>query len=240
MSNDLETFRNAMPAEMQKKLAERVAADIVRLGAIGGKDAIRVTQDKTFELPTGEVTNVLSAVILQFVYRNEYYVGAFNKKVITPPACFAISANAASLAPSPNSPIMQVGADSTCSQCQWNQFGSSPNGDGKACKNTVFLAVMPPDAKSDTPIWVIKTSPTAVKHFNNYVSSLARDNVPFDAVVTKIHFDPALSYASLRFVPEEYLGMDAYDMSQKRRAEAATRLAQEPDISKFEEPKSRK
>jgi hypothetical protein len=240
MTNALETFRNSMPEEMKQQLAERVAADIGRLGAIGGKDAIRITQDKTFELPTGEVIQELSAVILQFVYRNEYYIGAYNKKAISPPACFSISPNAASLAPSPNSPIMQVGEDSTCSQCQWNQFGSSPSGDGKACKNTVFMAVMPPDAKEDSPIWVIKTSPTGVKHFNNYVSSLARDNVPFDAVITKINFDPALSYASLRFSPEEYLSMDTFGMMQRRRVEAATRLAQEPDVSQFEPPKSRK
>ena len=47
MSNDLVALQNQLPEEIRAMLAEQVASDIGRLGAIGGKDAIRITQDKT-------------------------------------------------------------------------------------------------------------------------------------------------------------------------------------------------
>lgn len=234
MSNDLVSLQNQLPDEIRAMLAEQVAGDISRLGAIGGKDAIRVTQDKKFELPNGDVVDELEAVVVDFVYRNEYYLGNFNRKQITPPACFSISPTAADMAASPNSPVKQ--STNGCATCQQNQFGSSPNGDGKACKNTVYLAVMPTDATADTPVWVLKTSPTAVKHFNSYVTKLARSaRVPVTAVVTKIFFDPSSTYASARF---DAVGVNpVFELTQARQSEARHRLMQEPDVSSFELPK---
>lgn len=233
MTTDLATIQNQLPADIRAMLAAQVAGDIERLGAVGGKDAIKITQDKKFELPNGDLVEELDAVIVDFVYRNEYYIGNFNRKQITPPACFAISPVAAELSASDNSPMKQ--SEGGCAVCQQNQFGSSPNGDGKACKNTVFLAVLPPDATEDTPIWVIKTSPTAVKHFNSYVSKVARSaQVPVTAVLTKIYFDPSSTYASLRF---DATGVNPiFGMSHARKDEARHRLMQEPDVSTFELP----
>jgi hypothetical protein len=232
MSTDLSVLQNQLPADIRAALAQQVGADLERLGAIGGKDAIRVTQDKKFELPNGDVLDSLDVVIVDFVYRNEFYPGVFNRKAITPPACFAISENASAMSASPNSPIKQ---GENCATCQQNQFGSSPSGDGKACKNTVVLAVLPLDATEDTPIWIVKSSPTAVKHFNAYVAKLARSvGVPVSAVTTKLFFDPNSTYASLRF---DAIGANvAFDMTSKRKGEAQHRLMQEPDVSTFEMP----
>lgn len=236
MSNDLTMLSNNLPEELRQQLADQVANDLSRLGAVGGKDSIRVTQDKKFELPNGDTHDELEAVIVDFVYRNEFYVGAFNRKQISPPACFAINASSSGLVPSDNSPVKQA---ENCSVCQQNQFGSSPTGDGKACKNTVYMAVLPPDADEDSPIWVIKTSPTAVKHFNNHVAKVLRTaQVPIDAVVTKVFFDPNSSYASLRF--DAVAANENYGVTSARKDEARARLLQEPDVSTFEMPSSTK
>lgn len=236
MSTDLATLQQQLPADVRAMLAQQVAGDIERLGSVGGKDSIRITQDKKFELPNGDLADSLEVAVVDFVYRNEYYPGAFNHKSIKPPACFAINPVAADLEPSDNSPMMQ--SDSGCALCQQNQFGSSSTGDGKACKNTVVLAVMPLDADDDTPIWVIKTSPTAVRPFNGYVSKVARAaGVPVTAVATKLFFDPGSTYASLRF---EATGINpVFEVTNARRNEARARLLQEPDVSGFEPPKSR-
>lgn len=233
MSTDLVALQNQLPADIRAMLAQQVASDIERLGSVGGKDSIRITQDKKFELPDGTTLDSLEVAVVDFVYRNEYYLGNFNRKAIQPPACFAISAVAADLTASDNSPMKQ--SDAGCAVCQQNQFGSSPSGDGKACKNTVYLAVLPLDATPDTPIWVIKTSPTAVKHFNGYVSKVARQaNVPVTAVATKLSFDETQTYASVRF---EAMGINPiFEQTIARRDEARHRLSQEPDVSSFELP----
>lgn len=231
--NDLVSIQNQLPAEVRELLAKQIQADVSRLGAIGGGDVIHVTQDKKFQMPDGTTTESFDAVIVDFVYRNEYYGRAFNPKQITPPACFAINPEAALLSPSPNSPMVQ--SPNGCSTCQQNQFGSSPTGDGKACKNTVYMAVLPVDATADTPIMVLKSAPTAIRHFNNYVSKLAQTaRVPVNAAVTKLKFDEASSYSSLRF---ETAGANMnYPLAVARQSEARHRLMQEPDVSKFESP----
>ena len=227
MSTDLTTIQNQLPADVRAALAAQVADDIARLGSTG-KDTIRVSQDKKFELPNGEILDELSAVVVDFVYRNEYYPGVFNRKDIKPPTCFAIASNNAELAPSKNSPMIQ--SDGGCAKCQWNQYGSSPSGDGKACKNTVYLALLPTDATPDSPVWTLKTSPTAIKHFNAYAAKIAHTaQVPVGAVSTRIFFDPAQSYASVRF---EAMGANqVYGVTSVRAAEARALLMQEPELT---------
>ena len=236
MSNDLTTIQNSLPAELRAQLAEQVTEEIGRIGSVGGKDSIRVTQDKKFEMPNGDQVDEITGVVVDFIYRNEYYLGAYNRKVITPPACFALSNAAADMVPSDNSPMKQ---SSFCASCQQNQFGSDAQGSGKACKNTVFMAVLPTDATPDTPLFVIKTSPTAVKHFNSYVTKVARTaKVPVYAVATRIYFDPSSSYASLRFDIDG--ANPIFGQVMERRDEARHRLMQEPDVSTFEMPTSKR
>lgn len=236
MSNDLATIANNLPADIRAQLAAQVAGDIERLGSVGGKDTIRVTQDKKFELPNGDLADEIEVAIVDFVYRNEYYVGTFNRKEIKPPACFAINPIATDLKPSENAPMSQ---NEDCATCQQNQYGSSVSGDGKACKNTVYIAVLPLDAGPDSAISVIKTSPTAIRHFNTYVTKIARTaKVPVTAVATKIYFDPGSSYASIRF---DAVGPNpVYAETASRKEEARHRLMQEPDVSAFELPKTGK
>src|SRR4249920_1153942 len=186
MTTDLTTLQKKLPAEVQAKMNEQIMADIKRLGPVGGKDSIRVTQDKKFEMPNGDILDQIEGVIVDFVYRNEYYSEPFNRKQIKPPVCFAIAEESKGMRPSENSPDLQDGGKG-CDACQQNQWGSSPTNNGKACKNTVYMALLPPNATDDDPVWTLKTSPTAIKHFNGYVSKLAHSlGKSKDGVVTKI------------------------------------------------------
>jgi len=231
-TTDLVAGQQQLPAEVQAKMNERIAADIKRLGAIGGKDAIRITQDKKFELPNGDVLDRVEGIIVDFVYRNEYYTDAFNRKQIKPPVCFAISSESVGMKPSPNSPELQDEGKG-CDRCQQNQWGSSPTNNGKACKNTVYIALLPANATPEDPIWTIKTSPTAIKHFNGYIAKLAHTHhTSKDGVITRIFFDPGSAYASVRF---EAIGLnEAYAATSARTEEARARLLQEPDLTQTE------
>jgi hypothetical protein len=235
MSTQIANLQQRLPDELRKQFEDQVAQDLARLGATGGGDMIRVSQDKKFVLPDGsEIVGPLTVVILDFVYSNNYYIGAFNRKDIQPPACFAISPNAADLAPSTNSPQKQA---ESCSGCQHDQWGSSPTGDGKACKNNVLLSVIPPDATEDTEPLRIRLSPTAIKAFNKYVASVARAGVPLHGVVTELSFAEDVQYATLRFNidgPNE-----GFALANSMRDGARHALMQEPDVSNFEAPKGK-
>jgi len=216
MSNELMNLANSLPADLIEQLQQQAAQDIARLGATGGKDTIRVTQDKRFELPNGTQVDEFEAHIVEFVYRNEYYLSNFNRKALTPPACFAIAESSSGLEPSDNSPMKQNKTD--CGSCQQNQFGSSPTGDGKACKNTVMLALLPVDDSVAThDIWVLKTSPTAIRPFNSYAAKISQMNIPLSVVKTRIFLDPDSTYASVRFEAKGVEGITCWLLTSARK-----------------------
>lgn len=237
MSNELTRLSGGeLSADIITRLQHYTEQERERIGKSGGGDVISVNNSKrVFVTPSEQELEEFEGLIVDFAYRNEYYIGAYNPKVITPPACFAIATSSTILTPSPNSPIKQNETD--CATCQQNQFGSHPTGNGKACKNTILIAILPPDISTiDThDIWVLKTSPTAFRPFNKYASKISQMNIPLGAVRTRFYLDADSDYASIRF---EALGVevDCIDSVITRKPEAAKRLMEEPDVSQFELP----
>lgn len=211
-------------AQMQAELA--ALAD--RTAPAGG-DKIQI-KNKEFNLPDGSKCSELQVVIVDFIAINNFYEGVYDSKNITPPTCFAIGQIPTALVPSNNAPVKQ---SDTCAACPMNQYGSS--GDGKACKNMRRLAVLPPDADEDTPLWILDVSPTGLKSFDGYVRSAAsKFGVLPIGLITTVTFDPGVDYPSLRFSdPQPNENMQAH---WGRRGEALERLAQEPDVSGYEAP----
>lgn len=227
------TAVGATAADIKARLEAMAKANEGKTAPVGG-NKIRVTQDKQFVLPDGSKTRgPLELVVLDFCSRNEFYPGAYDKNNPTPPACFAIGDIPLKLVPSDNSPEKQA---DTCVECPMNAFGS--RGDGKACKNTRLLAVLPPDADDETDIWLLQVSPTAIKAWDGYVKDVQRMfGMPPVGVVTTVEFSDA-EYAQLSFsnpVPNENVGVHL-----ARVDEAKQLLAEEPDVSTYgqEKPKA--
>lgn len=238
MSNELAALQGGeLTAADLEKLQQYTNEERDRIGSSGGGDVISVNnKNHTFVMPDESEVEEFEGLIVDFAYRNEYYIGAYNPKNITPPACFAIARNSALLTPSENSPVKQNQTD--CATCQQNQFGSHPNGSGKACKNTVIIALLPPDLEmvADHDILVLKTSPTALRPFNKYANKISNQmNVPLGAIRTQFFFDKDSDYASIRF---KAVGLEAecLDFVMARKDEAAMRLMEEPDVSQFVMP----
>ena len=215
--------------DVKAALAAMIEANAKKTAPAGG-NAIRVTQDKHMVLPDGSKTTTIQVVIVDFASRNEFYENPYDKNNIRPPACFAIGDVPSELVPSASSPEKQA---ESCAICPNNAFGSA--GAGKACKNTRFLAVLPPDAEEDTPIWTIKVSPTAIKNFDSYVKNVQRMfGVPPLGVITTVSFDENSDYSQLKFsdpVPNENAAVHL-----ARLEEAKEVLIAEPDVSTFATP----
>ncbi len=189
---------------------------------------IKITQDKKFALPDGTKTEgPLDLVIVDFTSRNMYYEGAYDPNNIAPPTCFAINPIPKQMAPSDNAPEKQ---NDVCSTCPQNQFNSA--GKGKACKNTRLLAVLPPDADENTPLWLLSVSPTALKGFDGFVGAVNRQfGMPPVAVIAEVGFNESETFASLVFSnprPNENL-----ETHFARMQEANELLAVEPDVSSY-------
>jgi hypothetical protein len=151
---------------------------------------------KSFRFPDGRTTtDPISAVILDYRYVNSYYTSAFNPSSRTPPVCWAVGQDSRAMTPDEAGGTVQC---TDCASCPKNQFGS--NGRGKACKNNIRLAVVPPDATLETNPWILTVSPTGIKQFTAYLNNLltVHGKVPLQ-IVTKIGFNPKEAFATLVF-----------------------------------------
>jgi hypothetical protein len=161
------------------------------------------TKGKQFTLPDGSVSaGPMVAIILDWVTMNMYYSGAYNPSKPADPECWALGRDLATLGPSEGVPKKQ-GED--CGSCAKNEWGSATGGGkGKACKNTRRLLVIGPEGLTkDSQPYTLTVSPTGLKHFDKYVSSLtARGTHPME-MLTEISFDPSEAFPSLRFKPVE-------------------------------------
>ena len=230
-STEVATVKKTSSAvvSIQEQLKAQAAAAANKIGAPSGS-SIRYSKGK-FVLPDGTEAESIDVVIVDFVSKNMYYENAYDKDNIVPPNCFSISPEPKGMVPSANSPDKQC---EDCGSCPMNQFGSA--GAGKACKNTRLLAVLPPDADADTPMWTLSVPPTAIKNFDGYVSSVLRTfQMPPVAVVTTVSLDPNEDYFKPVFGdPRPNDNLEAHF---GRREEAETVLAAEPDISSFGQTK---
>lgn len=217
-----------LPVDIKAIRAAEAAAMAARLQAPTGNKI--KTDEKMFTLPNGDTADTLSVVIVDFVSQNNYYEGAWNPNAIVPPNCFAIGLEPTGLVPSDNSPDLQA---ESCAACWANAWKSSPNSDGKACGNTVKLAVIDPNGDPDGPIMELKVTATALKSWGAYAGSLSRAGVVPRDVITTITFDPNVKWSSLRFSDPQPCTDAQMALAYSRREDAMAILTTEPDVSNF-------
>lgn len=186
------------------------------------------TKGKLFTLPDGEQNpGPLSVVILDYISYNSKFPGVYDPNNIVPPECFAVGKKISDLAPSEMSPNKQ---HKDCTGCPQNQWGSGV-GKGKACKNTIRLAVVTPNAKASDQPMMITVSPTGLTPFSNYVSEIARElQAPPIRVTTEISFNSASQYPSLLFGSPVL--HDNMEVMMSLRAKAQDMLLREPDVTR--------
>lgn len=227
-----------LPANIEQQLKDEASIIASRIGAPSG-DRIKITQSKTFRLPDGtESKGPINAVIVDFVSANYYFEGTYDPNDIEPPLCVAIGPEPTSLIPFDSSPNKQ---SDTCAGCPQNQFGSAPRGRGKACQNTRLLYLLATDANAETAGLILKVSPTALKGFDGYVSSIARTfQCPPIGVVTEISLNPDLDYPSLVFSNPQPISKDLLSEAISRKAQARERLMAAPDFTPAEQAAPKK
>lgn len=215
---------------IQEELKAQAAAMAGRTQPASGSN-IKLTKDKKFLLPNGQkVDGPLELVVVDFVSRNKFYDRPFDQNNPVAPACFAIGLEPKQMVPSDSSPEKQ---SDDCASCPLNQFKSSSNGKGKACKNTRYLAVLPPDATEDEELWFLEVSPTGLKSFDGFVNSTMRTfQMPPISVVVDVDFDPNADYQTLTFSnvrPNENLAVHF-----PRQTEAMEVLMADIDTSSYQ------
>lgn len=152
----------------------------------------------------------LRCIIIGHINHNAYYEGAYDADNKQPPSCYAFGQEPEDMAPHEAALDKQ---HDNCAECPMNQWKSDGK-KGKACKNTVRLAVIPEDSLENVDdlkkaeVVYISVSVTSVKNWNAYlVNTLLNDlGRPAWAVVTKVKRVPdTKSQFKIEFSMEELI-----------------------------------
>lgn len=193
----------------------------------GGIRNVTVTQDKNFVFQTGpdeteKKQGPIKVVLLDFINNNQFYAKQYVKGSNDAPDCWAQAWNIDDLAPDPK--LVEEPVSKTCAECPMNEFGSAPNGSGKACKNNRRVAFMLPNDPDN--IYIIKISPTGVGPFDTLMNKLASNNVPMCKIMMEMGFNPNKEYPSVVFEPVD-------EVSDKDFNRYATALARAQKVLSY-------
>lgn len=183
---------NLIPHEAAKMLAERLLQTVSQPS---GK--FISCRNKQFNLGNGVIARTIDCIIMDVVRFNALKKPYVPNQRMEAPECWALGMNDATLAPT-NAPKPVA---KTCAECPKNEFGSAPNGRGKACSNMYRLAVVPPTADENAEVMLLSVPPTSLKNFNGFFSEISRTHGPIALthLITTISFDDNFQYPVLMF-----------------------------------------
>lgn len=156
--------------------------------------------NQKFTLPNGITSSQpINVVILDWRNTRTLYTGAYNPNNLQAPKCFAIAKALNDLAPSEQCAEPQA---ASCQECPHDQWGSDPaGGKGKACKNSVRLAVIPASSVGEEtcPIYALDIPRTSIRNWESLVSRLSdAGHLPLEFIV-EIAFSADAPYPTLVF-----------------------------------------
>lgn len=137
--------------------------------------------------------NKVQVVVIDHVYENAKYDGAYDPDDPQPPSCYAFGRDEAEMRPHEKA---SQPAHDQCQGCDNNVFGTAEKGKGKACKNTRRLALISADnlnanSIANGELVYLKLPVTSTKIWATYVKALnAHYKRPPYAVVTEISVVP--------------------------------------------------
>jgi len=115
----------------------------------------------------------------------------------------------------PDSSVAEPQAKS-CAACPHNQWGSKigdNGGKGKACQDSVRMAIATADLINDP--YLLRVPPASIKALGEYGKMLAKRGVGYNMVVTKVGFDMESPTPKLTFKPTGLLSDAGYAQVQE-------------------------
>lgn len=173
------------------KLQARAQTELNKEANTGSEGAPFInTQGKNFAIGDEEdFGDSIQCIVLASSFFNVYYDAPFVPGNKSAPACYAVASTEDELVPADNAPAKQADA---CADCPLNEYGTSQNGNGKACSNRRRLAVILLSDLEEGNLRICQLSipPTGLKFWGRYTKAIARQHgVSPAGVVTRFDFD---------------------------------------------------
>lgn len=219
MTNEITIFdeqdMNQLPAHLQSTLG--AASNDELSGGVSQGYPVLSYKGKTWALSQGGQRTIImrpnsvdepaSALEVVIVKANPnlskvYYVGGFVEGSDAKPACYSNDGHApAADATSPQSPSCQ-----TCPRNMWGSRITENGSKGKECADSRRVAVAP-SGDIGNPM-LLRVPAATLKDLAAYADMLKRRNAPYQAVVTRIAFDPSVAHPKFTFKALRWLSAE--------------------------------
>jgi hypothetical protein len=171
-----------------KALQESMASKVVTISKKG-----------TFQVANVDSgSDTIQVVILGFSFNKAYWSTGFSQGSTSLPECQAQGEFSTLYAENAQPPIVDSFFDLTpsapedkqpqaevCGECPFNEYETAAQGKGKACKDSVTLAVLPADDPNGA-IHTLRISASGIKHFRAYLKTLATVGTSWYAIKTTL------------------------------------------------------
>lgn len=217
MSNDMVAISaSQLPAHLRKK--GKVENKFANAMGAGGFPIVSI-KGKVFHLIRGdertlvkkpgdddEPASSLEVVILASNPNKSkvYYAHGYEEGSSDKPDCYSNDG----VGPALDAEEPQAKKCATCPHNQWGSRITENGGKGKACSDSMRLAIAPAGQLNDPML--IRVPAASLKTLGSYGAQLAKRGMAPEHVVTKIGFDynvahPALTFKAVRFIEEDEL-----------------------------------
>ena len=227
-------------SDWEKRMAE-AAAQQSQLEQAGSGNIIS-TRGGKFSYQGTTIGRTMDVVILGFSHTRAWYDSDFDPDGLQSPACFAVSLDGNEEEPHETSPNRQA---DVCSECDFDVWGSSDRGDGKACRQHRRLVVMSwQEQLEESDIAQVSVPPASLKNWKGYIRKVQKQlHRPCYGVATRLSFDEDAEYPVMEFELIEQIN-NPTDMETifiaAEGEEVADMLIAPMDVSNYEEPQPKK
>lgn len=150
-------------------------------------------------VPASSIDVVIVAAAQNF--SKVFYASGYTEGSKDKPTCHSEDGQA----PAPDAADKQA---KKCAACKHNAFGSGANGKGKACSDTLRIAIAAPDALND-PL-LLRVPPASLKHIAAYATDCTKRGAPLGACLTRLRFDPEEATPRLLFKFRDYVTAEQF------------------------------
>jgi hypothetical protein len=214
--SDLIPFNSGkLPAHLQssrfKPTNDLVSGEGFPVISIKGKVFTRVSGDekKLIHVPNDETEPARSLEVVVVNYNKNrskvYYETVYTEGSDAKPTCYSNDG----VGPAADATSPQAKKCATCPHNQWGSRITDSGSKGKACADSIRLAIAAPRLINDPML--LRVPATSIKALSQYQDLLFKRGVAIQQVVTKIGFDYSVAHPSLTFKPVAFLDEEQLD-----------------------------
>lgn len=211
MSNDLTTVKNNLPAALQDVFnTDELAGDLYDglqggfavVSFRGSKWRIKHGGEENLILKDGEAAPSIEAVIVKASKNVSkiFYDKNYEEGDDSAPDCWSIDG----ITPDAAAPNPQADACAGCPQNIWGSRITDSGKKGKRCGDNRRVAIVPlADIVNETMggAMLMRVPAASLGDLATYGKGMAQKGFPYNAIGTRIGFDPDVSYPKLTFKP---------------------------------------